>query len=161
MHSPLSEESSNEPALLRQTTSRVTLGLDDICHSQKFKSDPRRARLAPAKRGRGTGWAGRGGGGRKGRAYLRSWGPPTRPLCWWTRRGSRGPPAQHDRRMRSVARALCEGHWGTPGGTKEPGEIPDRARSMARLSTRHCVSFGRSSATALKTVVDLSQHLCC
>jgi hypothetical protein len=63
---------------------------------------------APAKRGRGTGWAGRGGGGRKRRVYLRSWGPPTRPLWWWTRRGSRGPPAQHDRRMRSVARgALC------------------------------------------------------
>jgi hypothetical protein len=40
VHSPLSEESSNEPALLRQTTSRVTLGLDDICHSQKFKISP-------------------------------------------------------------------------------------------------------------------------
>jgi hypothetical protein len=40
VHSPLSEESSNKPASLRQTTSRVTLGLDVTCHSQKFKISP-------------------------------------------------------------------------------------------------------------------------
>jgi len=48
VHLPLGEESSNEPALLRQTTSRVTLGLDDICHSQKFKL----AKLGFSARGR-------------------------------------------------------------------------------------------------------------
>ena len=37
MRPPLDTEISNRPAALRQTASKVILGLDAICHSQTFK----------------------------------------------------------------------------------------------------------------------------
>ena len=82
MRSPLDEESSNTPALLPQTTSRVTLGLDVTCHSQKFKLAALGARVhLPA-----GSWACRAGGTHMGGTHvgvqtqLRQPGPiPTTP----------------------------------------------------------------------------------
>ena len=107
VHSPLSEESSNEPALLRQTTSRVTLGLDDICHSQKFKISPlafsaRRSRMPACEAGREEGQQ-RG----KERAHLQSCAPQTRWVMSSTT-SSIVVLQQHSRTsVRAVARALC------------------------------------------------------
>ena len=82
MCSPLDEESSNTPAVLRQTTSRVILGLDVTCHSQKFKLAKLGARVhLPA-----GSWACRAGGTHMGGTHvpgqtqLRQPGPiPTTP----------------------------------------------------------------------------------
>ena len=82
MHSPLSKETSGEPALLRQTTFKVILGLDVTCHSQKFKLAKLRARVhLPA-----GSWACRAGGTHMGGTHvpgqtqLRQPGPiPTTP----------------------------------------------------------------------------------
>ena len=86
MRSPLDEESSNTPALLPQTASRVTLGLDVTCHSQKFKLAALGARVHLPAGSCQQSWSCRAGGTHMGGTHvagqtqLRQPGPiPTTP----------------------------------------------------------------------------------